>query len=78
MNSGTMPNMRRLRGSIHRVLFQSADGTINMGLHFDQPEVEMEEIIWFNLLAQQMGASLIKKEELVSETSHNFTYFLIF
>ena len=65
-NSELLKDIRQLRGSIHRVLFQSADGTINMGLHFDQPEVEMEQIIWFNILAGEMESSLLKKEGLVS------------
>ena len=66
INSVTADDIRELRSSIHRVLFQSADGTINMGLHFDQPEVEMEQIIWFNILADEMDTSLEKKEGLVS------------
>ena len=48
------------------VLFQNADGDINMGVWFDDPDIEMEDIFWYNLLAKQIDVSLLKDEGLVS------------
>ena len=43
-----------LKGSHHRVLFQNASGTINMIQHFDDPNLELDEIAWFHILAECM------------------------
>ena len=32
------------------VLFQNADGNINMGLWFNDPDVEFDDIYWYNCL----------------------------
>ena len=57
--------MNALRGTNHRVLFQNADGNINMGLFFNNPEIEMYDIYWLNRLAVEMERSLNKKEGLI-------------
>ena len=40
-----------LKGSHHRVLFQNADDTINMGVIFNDPDLELSDIYWYVILA---------------------------
>ena len=49
-----------------RVLFQSADGRINMGVCFNDPNVKIYDIFWFNEVAKDMTLSLVDNEGLVS------------
>ena len=44
----------RLKGSHHRVLFQNAAGTINMVQSFDHPDIQLEDIAWFQILGRLM------------------------
>jgi len=44
----------KLKGSNHRVLFQNAEGTINMGVYFNDPDVEWSDIYWYNTLALEI------------------------
>ena len=37
-----------------------------MGVWFDDPDIEMEDIYWYNLLAKQINVSLLLNEGLVS------------
>ena len=62
----TMDDMLALKGSDHRVLFQNAEGNINMGVWFNDPDVEMDDIFWYHVLAKAMHNSLAMKEGLVS------------
>ena len=55
-----------MKGTDHRVLFQSADGSINMGVCFNDPDMQIYDIYWFNEIAQEMTRSLIKNEGLIS------------
>ena len=55
-----------MKGTDHRILFQSGDGSINMGVCFNDPDVEMYDIYWFNYLAWQMSNSLNTNEGLIS------------
>ena len=55
-----------MKGTDHRVLFQSADGSINMGMCFNDPDVEIYDIFWFHEIAEQMTLSLIENEGLIS------------
>ena len=55
-----------LKGTRHRVLFQNGDGNINLGVFFNDPEIEMGDIHWYNILAKEMNNSLALKEGLVS------------
>ena len=34
----------------HGVLFQNSVGDINMGVWFNDPDVKMSDIIWYNVL----------------------------
>ena len=58
--------MDSLRGSDVGVLFQNADGNINMGVWFDDPDIEMEDIYWYNTLAGAISNSLYGNEGLIS------------
>ena len=55
-----------LKGSNAGVLFQNADGDINMGVWFDDPDIEMDDIYWFNILALEIRESLRRNEGLIS------------
>ena len=55
-----------MKGSNVGVLFQNAEGNINMGVWFDDPDIEMEDIYWYNLLAKEINKSLRKNEGLIS------------
>ena len=48
------------------VLFQNAAGNINMGVWFDDPDIELEDIYWYNILAIVINESLMKNEGLIS------------
>ena len=64
--SALVSEMWALKGSKHRVLFQNAEGNINMGVWFNDPDVEMDDIFWYHVLAKAMHNSLAMKEELVT------------
>ena len=50
--------MAALKNTNHRVLFQNADGNINMGVWFNDPEIDLYDICWFNYLASLIEDSL--------------------
>ena len=52
------------KGQDHRVLFQNAEGTINMGVWFDDPEIEKSDIFWYNHLGNMINNSLAVNEGL--------------
>jgi len=62
----TIDDMVLLNGSDHRVLFQNAAGNINMGVWFNDPDVEMDDIFWYHVLTKAMHNSLALNEGLVS------------
>ena len=55
-----------MKGSNHRVLFQNADENINMGIIFNDPDLELSDVHWYILLAETMEKSLIKNEGLIT------------
>ena len=55
-----------MKGQEHRVLFQNAEGTINMGIWFDDPEIELNDIFWYNHLGIMINHSLANNEGLCS------------
>ena len=61
-----MMEIHSLKGSNHRVLFQNAEGSINMGIFFNDSDVDLDEIFWYNTLAGAMFDSLEKNEGLIS------------
>ena len=56
----------RLKGSKHRVFFQNAEGNINMGVFFNDPDVGLDEIFWYDQLAEAINLSLVQNEGLIS------------
>ena len=61
-----MEEIESLKGSNHRVLFQNADGNINMGVIFNDPDLELYDIYWYLALANQMEISLARNEGLIT------------
>ena len=53
-----------MRDTNDRVLFQNAEGNINMGVMFNDPNVEVSDLCWYNLLAEQLQR--MENGELVS------------
>ena len=64
----------KLKGSNHRVFFQNAEGNINMGVLFNDPDVDLDDIFWFNALAVAIIESLRRKEGLISIDEELKTY----
>ena len=55
-----------MEGSDHRVLFQNAEGNINMGVYFNDPDVDFEDIYWYNVLSFQIMESMNANEGLIA------------
>ena len=55
-----------MKGSKHRVLFQNADENINMGVIFNDPDLELFDVYWYLALAEKMEISLTKNEGLIT------------
>ena len=54
------------KGQNYRVLFQNAEGSINMGVWLDDPEIELRDIFWYNHLGLKINNSIANKEGLCS------------
>ena len=54
-----------MKDSRHRVLFQNADNTINMGLCFNNKNIEDYDLFWFSILATVMNNAMARNEGLV-------------
>ena len=65
-NSGFNDEIVALKGSDCGVLFQNADGNINMGVWFNDPDIELDDIFWYNILAAQIEMSLKDGNGLIS------------
>ena len=59
-------NLPLLKQGKYGVLFQNSAGNINMGVWFNDPDVEMNDIIWYNILAVEMLKSELQQEGLIS------------
>ena len=55
-----------LKGRDHGVLFQNSDGSINMGVWFNDPDLEMNDIFWYNALAMEIYNCAIDSKGLIS------------
>ena len=64
----------KLKGSEHRVFFQNAVGNINMGVLFNDPDVGLDELFWYNELAMAINISLERNEGLISIEEELNTY----
>ena len=61
-----MAQIKAMKGSNHRVLFQNADENINMGVIFNDPDLELSDVYWYYNLAELMEDSLDRKEGLIT------------
>ena len=52
--------------SDHGVLFQNAEGNINMGFHFDDPDIEKVDMCFYNTLSGEMNKSVANNEGLIA------------
>ena len=59
-------DIAKLKGSRHRVFFQNAQGNINMSVLFNDPDVDFDDICWYNELALKINCLLRTDEELIS------------
>ena len=50
----------------HGVLFQNAEGNINMGFWFDDPDITKDDGCWYNILAREIRKSLQNNEGVIS------------
>ena len=66
-----MYEVMEMKGTSHRVLFQNAEGNINMGVMFDDPNVEISDLLWYNVLAQQLNNGWIYQEENEKTVSYD-------
>lgn len=57
--------IQKQRPSYHRVLFQNANGNINMGVCFNDPELEVYDFTWFTTLRLEMETAFNKNEGLI-------------
>ena len=55
-----------MKGTNDRVLFQSADGSINMGVCFNDPDVEIYDIFWLHEIAKEIARSSYENKGLIS------------
>ena len=58
--------MAAMKGTNDRVLFQSADGCINMGVCFNDPDVEIYDIFWLHEIAREIACASYDNKELFS------------
>ena len=63
----------RIKETNHRVFFQNAERNINLGVFFNAPDVEMNELFWYNILAGNMFDSFRKNEGLISVDDESTT-----
>ena len=64
--SAHLGDIEAMKGTDSRVLFQSADGKINMGVWFNDPDIEMYEIFWLNVIAREIDRYLYSSEGLIT------------
>ena len=60
-----LSDIANLKGTNNRVLFQNAEGNINMGVWFNDPDIEINDIFWFNIIAREINISLDNNEGLI-------------
>merc|ERR1712131_176461 len=66
---GTIDDIESLPGSNHRVLFQNVDETINMGVIFTDPDLDLSDVYWYMVLAEEMNSHLWRNEGLITVDS---------
>ena len=63
---GNPTDVSKLKGSNHRILFQNAEGNINMGVFFNDPDVDLHDIYWYNTMAGAIFGAFKREEGLIS------------
>ena len=58
--------MLSLRGSKYKILFQNAEGDINMGFLFNNPRIQRADIYWFQVFGIAIQESIDKNDGLVT------------
>ena len=58
----------RLKGANAGILFQNSEGNINMGIWFDDPDIKMNDIFWYNTLTVAMDSSLLKNKGFINKS----------
>ena len=58
----------RLKGANAGILFQNSEGNINMGIWFDDPDIKMNDIFWYNTLTVAMDSSLRKNKGFINKS----------
>ena len=48
------------------MFYQNAEGNINMGVLFNDPDAELDDIHWYNVMAIEIDESVRKHEGLIS------------
>ena len=48
------------------MLYQNVEGSINMGVFFSDPDVELDDIFWYNALAIEIEDSIKSRQGLCS------------
>ena len=69
-----MKDIAALRGTSNRVLFQNVEGNINMGVWFNDPDIELDEIFWYSILTREMFYSFEQTEGIISVDKELNTY----
>ena len=62
MNFKGLSPSQILKGSDQRVLFQNSNGCINMGVCFNDPDLEFYDIAWFCHLAAEVNKKVVDEE----------------
>ena len=66
-NAGKLNYGTGKKRSDNRILFQNADGDINMGVCFNDPDINAYDMCWFGRVAIDMRNSFCWNEGLVFE-----------
>ena len=59
-------DISKMKISKNRVFFQNAEGTINMGVVFNDPDLDDSDIYWYRILTCVIHDSLKENEGLIS------------
>ena len=62
-----------IKGSNDRMLFQNADGDINMGVCFTDPDINIYDICWFGQVGIEIKRSAKSNEGLIFEDEESQT-----
>ena len=58
--------MSSIKESEYRILFQNGDGDINLGVWLNDPDINSNDIIWYNVLSSEIYNSFFNNEGLTT------------